>query len=281
MDSHVVGVKEPPLIEQTIGQALTEAAGKFESLEAVVSVHQVVRLTYGELNDRAEAIGAGLLSLGLVPGDRIGIWAPNCVEWTIVQFATAKAGLILVNINPAYRLFELDYALNKVECRALILAESFKTSRYFEMIQKLAPEIVSSEPGRLKSEKLPHLEMVIGFADSIPNGFIDFSSLEGRASQSDKDKIGELEQSLSPFDPINIQFTSGTTGSPKGATLTHHNILNNAFFVGEAIRLTPDDRVAIPVPLYHCFGMVMGNLGALTHGATVVYPSPVFEPAST
>ena len=281
MDSHVVGVKEPPLIEQTIGQALTEAAGKFESLEAVVSVHQVVRLTYGELNDRAEAIGAGLLSLGLVPGDRIGIWAPNCVEWAIVQFATAKAGLILVNINPAYRLFELDYALNKVECRALILAESFKTSRYFEMIQKLAPEIVSSEPGRLKSEKLPHLEMVIGFADSIPNGFIDFSSLEGRASQSDKDKIGELEQSLSPFDPINIQFTSGTTGSPKGATLTHHNILNNAFFVGEAIRLTPDDRVAIPVPLYHCFGMVMGNLGALTHGATVVYPSPVFEPTST
>ena len=281
MDSHVVGAKEPPLIEQTIGQALTEAAGKFESLEAVVSVHQVVRLTYGELNDQAEAIGAGLLSLGLEPGDRIGIWAPNCVEWTIVQFATAKAGLILVNINPAYRLFELDYALNKVECRALILAESFKTSRYFEMIQKLAPEIVSSEPGRLKSEKLPHLEMVIGFADSIPDGFIDFSSLEGRASQADKDKIGELEQSLSPFDPINIQFTSGTTGSPKGATLTHHNILNNAFFVGEAIRLTPDDRVAIPVPLYHCFGMVMGNLGALTHGATVVYPSPVFEPVST
>lgn len=281
MDSHVVGVKEPPLIEQTIGQALTDAAGKFESREAVVSVHQVVRLTYGELNNQAETIGAGLLSLGLEPGDRIGIWAPNCVEWTIVQFATAKAGLILVNINPAYRLFELDYALNKVGCRALILAESFKTSRYFEMIQALAPEIATSEPGKLQSEKLPFLEMVIGFADSIPDGFIDFSSLKGRASQTYKDKIRELEQSLSPFDPINIQFTSGTTGSPKGATLTHHNILNNAFFVGEAIRLTPDDRVAVPVPLYHCFGMVMGNLGALTHGSTVVYPSPVFEPAST
>jgi fatty-acyl-CoA synthase len=279
--SHVIGATEPPLIEQTIGQALSAAAEKYGDHEAIVSVHQGARVSYKELNERAEAIGAGLLSLGLEPGDRVGIWAPNCIEWTLTQFATAKAGLVLVNINPAYRLYELAYALNKVECRALVLAESFKSSKYFEMIQALAPELESSEPGKLGSAKLPNLEMVIGFADAIPDGFIDFSSLEEPLSRNQRDRIRELAKSLSPFDAINIQFTSGTTGSPKGATLTHHNILNNGFFVGEAIRLTKDDRMAIPVPLYHCFGMVMGNLGCLTHGATMVYPSPVFDPAET
>jgi fatty-acyl-CoA synthase len=281
MDSHVTGVTEPPLIEQTIGQALAEAAGKYGEHEAIVCVHQDARISYRELNELAESIGAGLLSLGLQPGDRVGIWAPNCVEWTLVQFATAKAGLILVNINPAYRLFELEYALKKVGCRALVLAESFKSSRYFDMIRKLAPELDSSEPGELESAKLPDLEMVIGFADEIPAGFIDYASLPARATQADTDRVAELETSLNPYDPINIQFTSGTTGLPKGATLTHYNILNNAFFVGEQIRLTPDDRMAIPVPLYHCFGMVMGNLGCLTHGSTMVYPSPVFDPAET
>ena len=167
MDSHVVGASEPPLIEQTIGQALSEAAARYGDHEAVVSVHQSARLSYRELNDRAEAIGAGLLSLGLQPGDRVGVWAPNCIEWTEVQFATAKAGLILVNINPAYRLYELEYALKKVGCRALVLAESFKTSRYFDMIRALAPELDACEPGRLVSEKLPELEMVIGFSDSM------------------------------------------------------------------------------------------------------------------
>jgi fatty-acyl-CoA synthase len=281
MDSHVVGAKEPPLVEQTIGQALTVAAGKYCDREAIVSVHQGARVTYRELNAEAEAIGAGLLSLGLEPGDRVGVWAPNCVEWTLVQFATAKAGLILVNINPAYRLFELEYALKKVGCRALVLAESFKSSKYFDMIRSLAPELASAEPGQLRSEKLPELEMVIGFADDVPDGFVDFANLAGMAAKQDHERIAALEASLDPHEPINIQFTSGTTGLPKGATLTHHNILNNAFFVGEQIRLTPDDRMAIPVPLYHCFGMVMGNLGCLTHGSAMVYPSPVFEPAAT
>ncbi len=279
--SHVIGATEPPLIEQTIGQALTAAAEKYGDHEAIVSVHQGARISYNELNERAEAIGAGFLSLGLKPGDRVGIWAPNCIEWTLTQFATAKAGLVLVNINPAYRLYELAYALNKVECRALVLAESFKSSKYFEMIQALAPELKASQPGKLESAKLPNLEMVIGFADTIPDGFIDLAILEEPLSRNQTDMIRELGKTLSPFDPINIQFTSGTTGSPKGATLTHHNILNNGFFVGEAIRLTKDDRMAIPVPLYHCFGMVMGNLGCLTHGATMVYPSPVFDPAET
>jgi len=280
-NSHVVGANQPPLVERTIGQTLSAAADRYGNHEALVSVHQSIRMSYRALNERAESIGAGLLSLGLEPGDRVGIWAPNCIEWTLVQFATAKAGLILVNINPAYRLFELEYALNKVECRALILAESFKSSRYFDMIRSLAPELDSCKAGHLQSEKLPHMEMVIGFAKSVPDGFTDFATLASSASQQHKDRIAELEQSLSPFDPINIQFTSGTTGSPKGATLTHYNILNNGLFVGEAIRLTHEDRMAIPVPLYHCFGMVMGNLGCLTHGATMVYPAPVFKPAST
>ena len=281
MDSHVAGATEPPLIEKTIGQALSDAAEMYGDREAVVSVHQAARLSYRGLNARAEAIGAGLLSLGLEPGDRVGIWAPNCVEWTEVQFATAKAGLILVNINPAYRLYELEFALKKVGCRALVLAESFKSSRYFEMIRKLAPELDHAEPGKLMSKTLPDLEVVIGIADTVPSGFIEYSSLAPRASRQDRQRVTDLEASLDPREPINIQFTSGTTGLPKGATLTHYNILNNAYFVGEQIRLTPDDRMAIPVPLYHCFGMVMGTLGCLTHGSTMVYPSPVFDPEAT
>ena len=279
--SHVTGADQPPLIEKTIGQVLSEAAERYGAHEALVSVHQQLRISWGELNERAVAVGAGFLSLGLEPGDRVGIWAPNCLEWTIAQFATAKAGLILVNINPAYRLFELEFALNKVGCRALVLAESFKTSRYFDMIRTLAPELDRSEPGKLRAAKLPGLEAVIGFADTLPDGFIDFSSLENSATAEDRKQIEFLESTLNPFDPINIQFTSGTTGTPKGATLSHYNILNNGFFVGEAIRLSEVDRLAIPVPLYHCFGMVMGNLACLTHGATMVYPAPVFEPAAT
>lgn len=281
MDSHVKGASEPPLVEQTIGQALSAAAQKYGDREAVVSVHQGIRLGWRELNERAELLGAGLLSLGLEPGDRVGIWAPNCVEWTLIQFATAKAGLVLVNINPACRLYELEFALKKVGCRALVLAESFKSSKYFDMIGALAPELDRCEPGSLQADRLPDLEMVIGIADKLPAGFIDYASLADHAVAADRERIADLESSLDPHEAINIQFTSGTTGQPKGATLTHHNILNNAFFVGEQIRLTADDRMAIPVPLYHCFGMVMGNLSCMTHGSTMVYPSPVFDPSET
>ncbi|MDH5344549.1 MAG: AMP-binding protein [Gammaproteobacteria bacterium] len=281
LESHVRGASEPPLIEKTIGCALADAARQYPDREAIVSVHQGIRISYRELDQQAEVLGAGLLSLGLEPGDRVGIWAPNCVEWTVVQFATAKAGLILVNINPACRLFELEYALTKVSCRALVLAESFKSSRYFDMIRELAPELDGSEPGRLDAARLPDLEMVIGFGGPLPAGFVDLAALPASATATELQRIDRFREALSPFDPINIQFTSGTTGLPKGATLTHYNILNNAYFVGEQIRLTPDDRMAIAVPLYHCFGMVMGNLGCLTHGSTMVYPSPVFDPAAT
>jgi len=280
-ESHVRGRNRPPLIEQTIGCALAEAARRYGDREAVVSVHQGLRLSWRELDERADAFGAGLLALGLEPGDRVGIWAPNCLEWTIVQFATAKAGLVLVNINPASRLFELEYALTKVGCRALVLAESFKSSRYFDMIRTLAPELDTAVPGRLEAAKLPDLEVVIGFGGPIPAGFVNLADLPANASAAHRERIALLARELSPFEPINIQYTSGTTGLPKGATLTHHNILNNAYFVGEQIRLGPDDRLSIPVPLYHCFGMVMGNLGCLTHGATMVYPSPVFDPVAT
>lgn len=269
MLSHVVGDTHPPLIEQTIGARLSEAATEFPEQEAVVSLHQNARLSFAELNHRAEQIAAGLLRLGLSRGDRVGIWAPNCVEWTLTQFATAKAGMVLVNINPAYRVFELEYALNKVGCRGLILAPSFKTSNYFEMLESIP------------AEKLPALEYRISIGEDVPAGFLSFASLEMNITPGNLAVLASIESTLRPSDPINIQFTSGTTGSPKGATLTHRNILNNGFFTGEAMRLTAKDRVCIPVPLYHCFGMVMGNLGCLTHGATVVYPAEAFEPDTT
>ncbi|MEM1140799.1 MAG: AMP-binding protein [Pseudomonadota bacterium] len=279
--SHVTGATEPPLLNKTIGAALDEAAATHGERDALIVVDRQIRLSYAALKREADTLARGLLSLGLAPGDRIGIWAPNCLEWTLTQFATAKAGLILVNINPAYRLSELRYALNKVGCRALVTAASFKTSDYFGMIQDLAPELASTQPGALKAEALPALEMVIGFGGPLPPGFLDFEAVRERGKAADPAALEALAPTLDAHDPINIQFTSGTTGSPKGATLTHHNILNNGHFVGEAIRLGPEDRIAVPVPLYHCFGMVMGNLAAVTHGACVVYPAPAFEPAAT
>jgi fatty-acyl-CoA synthase len=245
---------------------------------ALVVPHQDVRWSYGELRDKTDAFAAGLLALGLKSGQRIGIWSPNCSEWVVAQFATAKAGLILVNINPAYRLHELDYALNKVDCSALILAPAFKSSNYIEMLQSLAPELASCEPGALKAEKLPGLRVVIRLgADKTP-GMVNFNDVPGLAKEADRIRLAEVREGLQFDDPINIQFTSGTTGRPKGATLSHQNILNNGFFVGESIRLTATDRMCIPVPFYHCFGMVMGNLGAITHGACMVIPGEGFEP---
>jgi len=210
----------------------------------------------------------------------VGIWSPNNAEWTISQFATAKAGLILVSINPAYRLTELEYAVNKVGCRALVLASSFKTSDYVEMLRTLAPELDQAAPGALKSERLPSLESVVHLGSDQEVGMMSFQDLMEAGSSEDAGRLNTIADTLQFDDPINIQFTSGTTGTPKGATLTHHNILNNGYFVGETLKLTPEDRICIPVPLYHCFGMVIGNLAAITHGATMVYPSEAFEPGA-
>ncbi len=269
------GAHDVPLLDQTIGQALSAAAHLRPDAEALVSVHQNLRLTWAGLYDRARALASGLLDLGLEPGDRVGVWAPNCAEWTLVQFATALVGLIQVNINPAYRLSEVEYALRKAGVRALVCPVQFKTSRYAEMVETLAPELASAPAGRISAERLPDLRVAIQIGGSPRPGWIGFDSVA--ATTVDEARIAGAAAGLAPDDAINIQFTSGTTGSPKGATLSHRNILNNGYFVGRGMGLKEGDRLCIPVPLYHCFGMVMGNLACLTHGATMVYPSEGFD----
>ncbi len=279
--SYVHGASDVPLIGETIGAHFDAAAARWGERDALVVRHQSIRWTYGELKARVDAFAAGLLALGLEAGDRVGIWSPNNSEWVVTQFATAKAGLILVNINPAYRLSELDYALNKVGCKALITADHFKTSDYVGMLRELAPEIDRSAPGRLQSRRLPTLAALIRIGSDEQRGFFRFDDILDAGGERHKAALEALAPKLQFDDPINIQFTSGTTGMPKGATLTHHNILNNGFFIGEAQKLGDRDRVCIPVPLYHCFGMVLGNLACITHGAAMVYPSEGFEPLAT
>ncbi len=279
-ESYVHGNSGPPLIGKTIGALLDEVSEIDGSREALVVAHQKIRWTYSELKSRADAFASGLLSLGLEPGDRVGIWAPNCAEWTIAQFATAKAGLILVNINPAYRLSELEHVLRAVGCRALITAARFKTSDYIAMIRQLVPEL-GNRSGELHSARLPELRHVISIGGGSYAGCLAFDRLLDRGKQLGNQRLNSVAAAIQIDDAVNIQFTSGTTGLPKGATLSHHNLINNAFFVGEATGIEPGSRVCIPVPLYHCFGMVMGNLGCVTHAATMVYPSESFDPLKT
>ena len=276
--SYVHGASSAPFLDTTIGRHFDLATERYPQREALVVRHQSIRWTYAELRERVDRCASGLLSLGLEPGDRVGIWSPNNSEWTVTQFATAKAGLVLVNINPAYRLSELEYALNKVGCRALVTASSFKSSDYIGMLRELVPELDDAEPGALQSERFPSLQFVIHLGSDNEEGMIRFRDLMDAGRPEDERRLSAIADTLQFDDPINIQFTSGTTGLPKGATLTHHNILNNGYFVGEAMNLTHEDRICIPVPLYHCFGMVVGNLGAITHGSTMVYPSEGFEP---
>lgn len=273
--SYVAGTSDTPLLYQTVGALLGHAAQQHGMSEALVVKHQSVRWTYNELKSKADELAAGFIAMGLKPGDRIGLWAPNCAEWVLTQFATAKAGLILVNINPAYRLSELEYALNKVGCAALVLASTFKQSNYIEMLCELAPEIIA---GHKPFARLPDLKHVIAIDTSPPQGFLKFSEIPELATPETKDQLVDLSRTLQPDDAINIQFTSGTTGFPKGATLTHHSIVNNGYFVAARQNLTHNDRLCIPVPLYHCFGMVMGVLGCVSHGACIVFPSEGFEP---
>ena len=248
---------------------------------ALIACQQGVRWSCRELGEKVDAFAAGLIALGLKPGERIGIWSPNNAEWVVTQFATAKAGLILVNINPAYRLAELEYALNKVGCRALVTATSFKTSDYVGMINTLAPELRHARPGHLDAAKLPSLRIVIQIGGDTVPGAIPFDSVYEKGGDAERARLTELAGILQFDEPINIQFTSGTTGLPKGATLTHHNILNNGYFLGEAMPYTEQDKVCIPVPMYHCFGMVIGNLACMTHGAAMVLPGEGFDPLAT
>ncbi len=274
--SFVQGNADVPLRYDTIGRAFDETACRFASRTALIVPHQDVYWTYGELKQRVDALARGFLDLGLNRGDRIGIWAANCAEWTITQFAAAATGLILVNINPAYRLAELEFCLNKVGCRALVMAEGLKGNNYLTMLRTLAPELDRCDANALASARLPHLKLVISMGSDPGAGCMNFESVM-RHGPGAGAQLAALSADLQPDDPINIQFTSGTTGSPKGATLSHYNILNNGCFVGRGLNLSELDRICIPVPLYHCFGMVMGNLAAVTHGAAMIYPSKSFD----
>jgi fatty-acyl-CoA synthase len=281
--SHARGATDAPLIEQTLGAFFDAVVARQPEHEALVSVHQKCRYSYRELQREADRLASALLGLGLLPGERVGIWSHNNAEWVLTQLATAKIGLILVNINPAYRTAEVEYALNKVNCKALLTMARFKTSDYLAMLRELAPEWAHGRPGQLESSTLPHLRSVVwldgaGQGKEVEEqpGMQRFSDLLASGNPDDP-RLAQIAATLKASDPINIQFTSGTTGFPKGATLTHRNILNNGFFIGEAMKLTPADRLCIPVPLYHCFGMVLGNLACLTHGATIVYPNDGFD----
>ncbi|NNG76747.1 AMP-binding protein [Acinetobacter sp. ANC 4277] len=279
--SYAYGTSSQPLLGMTIGEKFDQACQQYAEQDAVVSVHQNVRLSYKQLQDQVNAFACSLLQLGLEKGDRIAIWSPNCVEWTITQFAAFKAGMILVNLNPAYKSSELEYVLNKVSCKALVIAPQFKSSNYQDILTKIAPEITESTDKKLSAKRLPHLKHIIKIDHEQHSGIHRFADLLSEPTAAQLDKLQAIAADLQFDETINIQFTSGTTGNPKGTMLTHNNILNNGYFVGEAIHLTPQDRVCISVPLFHCFGMVMGNLACITHGSTMVYPSAVFNPLDT
>jgi len=280
--SHVRGSTQSPLSTATVAALLADAVSRFADQPAVVFREQNVRWTWAEFSAEVDRLAAGFVSLGLVRGDRLGIWSPNRVEWLVTQFATARIGVILVNINPAYRLQELEYALNASGCRAIVSAERLRTSQYLEMLQTLAPELATSEPGKLKAARLPALECVIRMGDERTPGMLSYDEVVSRgASVLDRQALDGITASLSCHDPINIQFTSGTTGNPKGATLTHSNVVNNARFVAQAMGLGERDALCIPVPLYHCFGMVMSALACVSTGAKMVFPGEVFDPSAT
>jgi len=259
--SYASGLSDVPLLGETIGQNLERTTASYGDREALVELSSGRRWTYAAFNADVDEIARGLMGRGIAKGDRVGIWAPNCAEWTIMQYATAKIGAILVNINPAYRTHELAYALNQSGVKLLVSATEFKTSDYRAMVDEVRPDCAA-------------------LAAVIYIGTPDWASLVDAAASVTAEELADRMASLSFDDPINIQYTSGTTGFPKGATLSHHNILNNGYFVTETIGFGPDDRLCIPVPFYHCFGMVMGNLGCTTHGACMVIPGPAFDPAS-
>jgi fatty-acyl-CoA synthase len=279
--SHVQGTTDIPLSKATIAALLAETVSHFGDRPAVVFREQGVRWTWSQFAQQVDRCAAGLMALGLQRGDRLGIWSPNRVEWLVTQFATARLGVILVNINPAYRLHELHYALNASGCRAIVSAEQLRTSKYLEMLQTLVPELATCEPGRLASKRLPMLQFVIRMGQERTPGMLNYDDVLKRGGEVERPLLDAASAALGCHDPINIQFTSGTTGNPKGATLTHHNVVNNARFVAQAMRFSERDSLCIPVPLYHCFGMVLSVLACVSTGAQMVFPGEVFDPRAT
>ncbi len=278
--SYASGISSKPLIGMPIGQYFDAVVAEHGQREALVSVHQQVRLTYAQLAARVDELARAFIAAGFAKGDRVGVWSPNNIEWTLTQYATAKAGLILVNINPAYRAHELAYVLEQSGCKGLVIQNRFKTSDYVGMLAELCPELASAAPADLRSRKFPNLTTIISTTRSEAAGIWNWQDFLALARGCGAEQLAARQADQDMDDPINIQYTSGTTGFPKGATLSHHNILNNARFVAAIMNFSERDRLLIPVPLYHCFGMVMGNLGCLTHGACAIYPAESFEPAS-
>lgn len=281
--SHDKGATDTPLIEDTIGDYFDKIVEQYPDKIAVISRHQQQRLTYRELQQKANQLASAMINMGLERGDRVGIWSHNNIEWLLMQLATAKAGFILVNINPAYRIFELQYALNKVDCKVLVLMRYFKTSDYAQMIQEMAPEIYHQGFESLELIGLPNLKRIVWIDE--PTSSETFSFMQKfsdwlKTGDANDPKVAERQSKLNANNPINIQFTSGTTGAPKGTTLTHKNLINNAYHSGQTLCLTPDDILCLPLPLYHCFAMVLGNLTMLVHGGTIVYPSASFDPVN-
>jgi fatty-acyl-CoA synthase len=276
--SYVHGDVDTPLLEDTIGSAFDRTVERHGDRTALVVSHQRIAWSYADLAAKVAVFAGGLFKLGLVRGDRIGLWAPNCAEWTVTQYAAAKLGLVLVNLNPAYRVAEIEYALNKAGCRALVLANCFKGGDYIQMVRTLAPELNASGPGGLKAERLPKLEIVIQLGTDPLQGFFRFDEIGALGEDVDRQLLKDAAAKLNCDDPINIQFTSGTTGSPKGATLSHRNLLNSAYFTGRICGISASDVICVPLPLYHVFGMASGNLLAMLFGAKVVHPSEGFEP---
>ena len=276
--SYAHGVSATPLLNLTLGQALDLAAERWPDQEAMVVRDQGIRFTYADLRRAVDRLAAGLIALGLRPGERVGLWSPNRAEWVLSQYATAKAGLILVNLNPGYRAAELEYALNKVECRALITADRFKTTDYIGIMRQLAPELDRCPPGALTAARLPHLTTLIHFADTHEPGYYRLTDIPALGGPAERARLDELSGMLLPDDPINIQFTSGTTGSPKAATLTHHGLINNAYFIGLMDGYKRGDRLANPFPLYHVGGMVVGSIMGVVLGVTAVYLGEAFDP---
>ncbi|SDU90881.1 fatty-acyl-CoA synthase [Pseudomonas mucidolens] len=279
--SYSRGSQDQALLAMTIGQAFDQTVARYAEGDALVVRHQHLRYTWRQLGEAVDLHARGLLALGLQAGDRLGIWAPNCAEWCISQVASAKLGVILVNINPAYRASELEYVLKQSGCQWLISAGSFKSSDYHAMLQELVPELGEQTSGQLQCENLPELRGVISLDPRPPSGFLPWSHLSTLGADVPMTQLHARQANLHFGQAVNIQYTSGTTGFPKGATLSHHNILNNGYMVGESLGLTAQDRLVIPVPLYHCFGMVMGNLGCITHGTTMIYPNDGFDPLLT
>lgn len=281
--SYLVASTDEPLLEVTIPELLKTTTSKFPNQEAAVFIEQNIRWTWQEFSEQVDKLALGFMALGLTKGDRVGIWSPNRSEWLLTQFATARLGIILVTVNPAYKLHELEYVIKNAGCRALVIAESFKSSNYVEMVQELIPDLASAPPsaGPGKYSGFPDLEYIIKTGSAPVAGMLLFNGLLERSETPDAlAELDKISTQLNPYEPINIQFTSGTTGSPKGATLSHHNIVNNGYLVTKTINFSEKDRLLIPVPLYHCFGMVMGVLGCASFGAAMIFPAEAFEPNS-